>query len=180
MSPEVNLWCSCKRGLFMLIVSCVSEVWHSFIRHFIKSTATNCRVQFLQFLGIYKQKVFDKQEMFLSNAFDFENFSSYFSLFDAATSTYDFPTIEDTSFQFGEDDVDKKMIPDQMLLSPPATPYFGPPGHHDSTNKCPQKSNKTFIWCFPSDYNQEKHPFTCKILKLRFCLTLEHCRLSPC
>jgi len=82
------------------------------------------------------------------------------SLFDAATSTYDFPTIEDTSFQFGKDDVDKKMVPDQMLLSPPATPYFGPPGHHDSTNKCPQKSNKTFIWCFPSDYNQEKHPFT--------------------
>ena len=60
-----------------------------------------------------------------------------------------------------DDVVDKKMIPEQMLLTPPLT-HLGdhPGGHHDSTNKC--QTNKSFIWCFPADYNQEKHPFTCE------------------
>ena len=29
------------------------------------------------------------------------------------------------------------------------------------TNRC--KPNASFIWCLPQDYNQEKHPFTCKL-----------------
>ena len=28
------------------------------------------------------------------------------------------------------------------------------------TNRC--KPNQTYVWCLPYDYNQEKHPFTCK------------------
>ena len=28
------------------------------------------------------------------------------------------------------------------------------------TNRC--KPNQTFVWCLPFDYNQEKHPFSCK------------------
>ena len=28
------------------------------------------------------------------------------------------------------------------------------------TNRC--KPNRTFVWCLPFDYNQEKHPFSCK------------------
>ena len=30
----------------------------------------------------------------------------------------------------------------------------------DNTNRC--KPNTSFVWCLPQDYNQEKHPFTCK------------------
>ena len=30
------------------------------------------------------------------------------------------------------------------------------------TNRC--KPNTSFIWCLPQDYNQEKHPFTCKYI----------------
>ena len=29
------------------------------------------------------------------------------------------------------------------------------------TNRC--KPNQSYVWCLPFDYNQEKHPFTCKI-----------------
>ena len=32
-------------------------------------------------------------------------------------------------------------------------------GLNFDTNRC--KPNTSFIWCLPSDYNQEKHPFTC-------------------
>ena len=34
------------------------------------------------------------------------------------------------------------------------------------TNRC--KPNQTYIWCLPFDYNQEKHPFTCKIQLLKY------------
>ena len=32
------------------------------------------------------------------------------------------------------------------------------------TNRC--KPNQSYVWCLPFDYNQEKHPFTCKIPSL--------------
>ena len=32
------------------------------------------------------------------------------------------------------------------------------------TNRC--KPNQSYVWCLPFDYNQEKHPFTCKIFSL--------------
>ena len=39
-------------------------------------------------------------------------------------------------------------------------------GLNFDTNRC--KPNTSFIWCLPVDYNQEKHPFTCKLyLKFR-------------
>ena len=34
------------------------------------------------------------------------------------------------------------------------------------TNRC--KPNQTYIWCLPFDYNQEKHPFTCKIIDYQY------------
>ena len=47
------------------------------------------------------------------------------------------------------------------------------------TNRC--KPNQTYIWCLPFDYNQEKHPFTCRFLKLtdlkelaQHCVTVLH------
>ena len=30
----------------------------------------------------------------------------------------------------------------------------------EDTNYC--SANGSFVWCLPRDYNQEKHPFTCK------------------
>ena len=33
-------------------------------------------------------------------------------------------------------------------------------GLNADTNMC--KPDKSFTWCLPPDYNQEKHPFTCK------------------
>ena len=33
-------------------------------------------------------------------------------------------------------------------------------GLNADTNMC--KPDKSYTWCLPSDYNQEKHPFTCK------------------
>ena len=42
--------------------------------------------------------------------------------------------------------------------------HAGHEGHESlsmETNKC--KPNTSFIWCLPQDYNQEKHPFTCKV-----------------
>lgn len=29
------------------------------------------------------------------------------------------------------------------------------------TNRC--KNNTSYIWCLPQDYNQEKHPFSCRL-----------------
>ena len=55
-----------------------------------------------------------------------------------------------------KEEADQKMIPDQALLSPAVSPGLG---HQHDKNKC--QPNKTFIWCLPVDYNQEKHPFTC-------------------
>ena len=64
---------------------------------------------------------------------------------------------------FVEDDVDMKMIPDQILLSP--NQHHLDPISHETTNTNKCQTNKTYIWCLPLDYNQEKHPFTCKILR---------------
>ena len=58
-----------------------------------------------------------------------------------------------------KEEADQKMIPDQALLSPAVSPGLG---HQHDKNKC--QPNKTFIWCLPVDYNQEKHPFTCRCL----------------
>ena len=33
-------------------------------------------------------------------------------------------------------------------------------GLNADTNMC--KPDKSFTWCLPADYNQEKHPFTCR------------------
>ena len=33
-------------------------------------------------------------------------------------------------------------------------------GLNFDTNRC--KPNTSYVWCLPKDYNQEKHPFTCK------------------
>ena len=33
-------------------------------------------------------------------------------------------------------------------------------GLNFDTNRC--KPNNSYIWCLPMDYNQEKHPFTCR------------------
>ncbi len=35
----------------------------------------------------------------------------------------------------------------------------GKPKHTDD-DYC--KPNTSYVWCLPRDYNQEKHPFTCK------------------
>ena len=60
-------------------------------------------------------------------------------------------------------DPDSKMIPDEQLLEDvPHSPDVGPASL--DTNKC--KPNTSFIWCLPQDYNQEKHPFTCKIWQI--------------
>ena len=56
-----------------------------------------------------------------------------------------------------KEEADQKMVPDQALLSPAVSPGLG---HQHDKNKC--QPNKTFIWCLPVDYNQEKHPFTCR------------------
>ena len=34
------------------------------------------------------------------------------------------------------------------------------PGLNLDINRC--KPNVSYVWCLPKDYNQEKHPFTCK------------------
>lgn len=58
----------------------------------------------------------------------------------------------------GVKDVDSKIIPDQILLSGYKR------GDHSlqevNTNIC--QHNNSFIWCLPTHYNQEKHPFTCR------------------
>ena len=59
-----------------------------------------------------------------------------------------------------------KADPDQFLINNPGAhipgmvtgDLGGASLSHD--NNC--QVNKTFIWCLPLDYNQEKHPFTCK------------------
>ena len=56
-----------------------------------------------------------------------------------------------------KEEAHQKMVPDQALLSPAVSPGLG---HQHDKNKC--QPNKTFIWCLPVDYNQEKHPFTCR------------------
>jgi len=58
-------------------------------------------------------------------------------------------------------DPDSKMIPDEQLLKESTRNPEVEPASLDN-NKC--KPNTSFIWCLPQDYNQEKHPFTCKIL----------------
>ena len=66
----------------------------------------------------------------------------------------------DTSGDLRSDDADNKIIPEQILLSD-----LRRPGHtlqDTNTNIC--QHNNSFIWCLPNDYNQEKHPFTCRIL----------------
>ena len=45
-------------------------------------------------------------------------------------------------------DEDEGMIPEGLF------------GLNFNTNIC--KPNVSYIWCLPSDYNQEKHPFTCR------------------
>ena len=60
-------------------------------------------------------------------------------------------------------DPDSKMIPEEQLVK--EIPHTSDGGLASlDTNKC--KPNTPFIWCLPQDYNQEKHPFTCKICKL--------------
>ena len=93
----------------------------------------------------------------------YENDKKIFSFFSTSSfTTYDSPEV--TKFSLSEDgkshDPDEKLLPDQILLTGPG-PGLGHGGlHHDTSNKC--QPNKTFIWCLPVDYNQEKHPFTCK------------------
>ena len=66
-------------------------------------------------------------------------------------------------------DPDSKMIPDEQLLEDvPHNPDVGPASL--DTNKC--KPNTSFIWCLPQDYNQEKHPFTCKIWQIFVCFLI--------
>ena len=48
--------------------------------------------------------------------------------------------------------------PPQHLLADPLSML----GMSLETNRC--KPNQSFVWCLPFDYNQEKHPFTCKLL----------------
>ena len=85
----------------------------------------------------------------------------------------------DTSGDLRSDDADNKIIPEQILLSD-----LRRPGHtlqDTNTNIC--QHNNSFIWCLPNDYNQEKHPFTCRILYqsyLFFLQTNVFLRFSPC
>ena len=82
--------------------------------------------------------------------------------FDFSTSsftTYDVPEVTKFSLSDeGSHDPDEKLLPDQILMTGPGLGQGGL--HHDTGNKC--QPNKTFIWCIPVDYNQEKHPFTCE------------------
>ena len=69
----------------------------------------------------------------------------------------DFESI-DASVDIGVEDVDSKIIPEQILLSD-----YKRVDHlfqEVNTNIC--QHNNSFIWCLPTHYNQEKHPFTCR------------------
>ena len=80
----------------------------------------------------------------------------------------------DTTGDISAEDADKKMIPDQVLLSDlrrggqsvqVSRGGGGEAGvsillQDTNTNIC--HHNNSFIWCLPNDYNQEKHPFTCR------------------
>ena len=64
-------------------------------------------------------------------------------------------------------DPDSKLVPDQYLgveNKPQDTSQTEVSSIDISsldTNRC--RPNISFIWCLPQDYNQEKHPFTCKL-----------------
>ena len=68
---------------------------------------------------------------------------------------------EDVGEMISKDDPDKFLINHPGAHHAPgltAGDLGGASLSHD--NNC--QVNKTFIWCLPMDYNQEKHPFTCK------------------
>ena len=68
----------------------------------------------------------------------------------------DFESLD--TLDIGVEDVDSKIIPDQILLSD-----YKRVDHllqEMNTNIC--QHNNSFIWCLPTHYNQEKHPFTCR------------------
>ena len=148
------------RYIVMMSPETWQETWVTFNTSYWSAFLSGSMVTVSQFVDCW-QLTFRNQVIILQIDITRVSCILYFST--SSFTSYDNPGASQFSFSDNPDnsDPDEKLLPDQSLVTPGPGPARGAGGlHHDTSNKC--QPNKTFIWCLPVDYNQEKHPFTCK------------------